>query len=76
MTNGKRLYRSKTQVKISGVCGGIAEYFDIDATLVRLLWVLGSFATALFTGLLIYVICAFVIPEDPGVIDADYEERT
>ena len=35
----KKLYRSKNDKKISGVCGGIAEYFGIDATIVRLLWV-------------------------------------
>ena len=38
----KKLYRSATQVKISGVCGGIAEYFGIDVPIVRLLWVLGT----------------------------------
>lgn len=71
----KKLYRSKTDVKISGVCGGIAEYFGIDSTIVRVLWVLGSFLTALMFGLLLYVICVFIIPEDPGYIDADFQEK-
>ena len=71
----KKLYRSKTDAKISGVCGGIAEYFGIDATLIRLLWVVGSFMSGLFMGLLAYVICVFVIPEDPGCIDVEFEEK-
>ena len=72
---GKKLYRSKTDVKISGVCGGIAEYLDVDATIVRILWVLGSFMTALMFGLLLYVVCVFIIPEDTGYIDADFSEK-
>ncbi len=75
MAGTKKLYRSKTDVKISGVCGGIAEYFDIDATLVRLIWVLGSFLTAVMFGLLLYVACVFIIPEDPGCIDVEFEEK-
>lgn len=71
----KKLYRSKTDAKVSGVCGGIAEYFGIDATLIRLLWIVGSFMTGLFTGLLAYVICVFVIPEDPDYIDVEYKEK-
>lgn len=72
---GKKLYRSRTDVKISGVCGGIAEYLGIDSTIVRVLWVLGSFMTALMLGLLLYVVCVFIIPEDTGFIDADFEEK-
>ncbi len=72
---GKKLYRSRTDVKISGVCGGIAEYLGIDSTIVRVLWVLGSFMTALMFGLLLYVICVFIIPEDSGFIDAAFREK-
>ncbi len=72
---GKKLYRSRTDVKISGVCGGIAEYLGIDSTIVRVLWVLGSFMTALMFGLLLYVICVFIIPEDSGYIDAEFKEK-
>ena len=72
---GKKLYRSRTDVKISGVCGGIAEYLGIDSTIVRVLWVLGSFMTALMFGLLLYVICVFIIPEDSGFIDAEFREK-
>jgi len=60
----KRLYRSKHDQKISGVCGGIAEYFEIDATIVRLLWLVSIFA--LGTGVLLYIIASIVIPEREG----------
>lgn len=47
--------------KIAGVCGGMAEYFNIDPTLIRLAWVI--FGLTFGTGILAYIICAFVIPE-------------
>ena len=56
----KRLYRSKNEKKIAGVCGGMAEYFNIDPTLIRLAWVI--FGLTFGTGILAYIICAFVIP--------------
>ncbi len=59
----KRLYRSKKDRKLCGVCGGIAEYFNVDPTMVRLLWLLLtliSFGKAI----IIYLICCFVIPEE------------
>jgi phage shock protein C len=58
----RRLYRSRTQKKIAGVCGGIAEYFQVDVTLVRLLALLLFFTGG---GLFIYIIAAIVIPEEP-----------
>ena len=59
----KRLYKSKSERKILGVCGGIAEYFNIDPTLVRVGWVL---ATLFFgSGLIAYIIAAIIIPEHP-----------
>lgn len=70
----KKLYRSKNNVKISGVCGGIAEYFNMDATIVRLLWVLGTLMY-FFIGVVAYVACVLIVPEDPGCIDVDYEEK-
>ncbi len=59
----KKLYLSRTNKKIAGVCGGFAEYLDMDPTLVRLIWVM----TALFAGwgLLGYLIAWLVIPEEP-----------
>lgn len=59
----KKLYRSNTNRKLCGVCGGFAEYFDLDPTIMRLLVVI----LTLFGGggLLIYLICALVIPNNP-----------
>lgn len=59
----KKLYLSDYDRKISGVCGGIAEYFEIDSTLVRLAWVLLSIFSAGFPGLIAYIISAAVIPK-------------
>ena len=59
----KRLYKSLTDKKLLGVCGGIAEYFGIDSTLVRLAWVLLSLAWG--AGILAYVLAALVMPTEP-----------
>ena len=60
---GKRLYKSATDKKIAGVCGGIVEYFNVDSTLIRLAWVL--FCALGGSGLLAYIIAALVIPDRP-----------
>ena len=66
----KRLYRVKNGQQIAGVCGGIAEYFNVDPTIVRLLWVL--FSACGGSGVLAYIVCVFVIPEKPSdIIDAE-----
>jgi phage shock protein PspC (stress-responsive transcriptional regulator) len=59
--NVKRLYRSKKNRVIAGVCGGIGEYFNIDPTLIRLLWILFVFAGG--SGILAYIIAWIIIPE-------------
>ncbi len=65
----KRLYKSKTDKKLDGVCGGIAEYFDIDPTIVRLAWVIFSFCGG--SGIAAYIIAMIIMPERPSdVIDA------
>ena len=56
----KRLYRSKRDVMICGVCGGIAEYFDIDPTIVRVIWAVLAFCYG--TGVLAYIILWFIAP--------------
>lgn len=61
--NGKKLCKSATDRKIAGVCGGIAEYFNVDATLIRLAWVLFSLLGG--SGLLAYIIAALIMPEQP-----------
>ena len=71
----RKLYRSKTDVKLAGVCGGLAEYFDIDVTIIRILWIVGFFMTAIFSGVLLYIICACIIPIDDGCIEAEYKEK-
>ena len=63
-TSPKRLYRSATDRKICGVCGGIAAYFNIDSTLVRLaLVVLAIFGVT--SGIWLYILAAIVIPDEP-----------
>jgi len=62
----KRLYRSTSDKKISGVCAGFAEYFDIDPTLVRLGIAALIIATGFFPGAVFYIICAIIIPEQTG----------
>ena len=59
--NGKKLYRNTENKMLAGVCSGIADYFDIDPTLVRLGWVLFSLLGG--SGLLAYIIAAIIIPE-------------
>ena len=59
----KRLYKSNQNKMVCGACGGIAEYFDIDPTLVRLGWVL--FCALGGSGILAYIIAAIVIPGRP-----------
>ncbi len=56
----KRLYKSTADKKISGVCGGIADYFEIDSTLVRLAWVLFTLLGG--SGIIGYIIAAIVMP--------------
>ena len=60
----KRLYKSNKDKKIDGVCAGIAEYFNIDPTLVRLGAVLLTCIAG--GGVIAYIICALVIPRDPN----------
>ncbi len=57
----KKLYKSKTNKKVAGVCGGIGEYFNIDPTLVRLGFVALSFLAG--GGLLVYILAAIIIPD-------------
>jgi phage shock protein PspC (stress-responsive transcriptional regulator) len=59
-----RLYRSRSERMVAGVAGGIADYADVDPTIVRLIWV----AALLTTGplaLLLYLLCAIVMPREP-----------
>ncbi|MDY4634881.1 MAG: PspC domain-containing protein [Candidatus Limivicinus sp.] len=59
----KKLYKSNTNKMLEGVCGGIAEYFGIDPTIVRLAWVV--FCALGGSGILAYIIAAIIIPSAP-----------
>jgi len=61
----KRLYKIEQGKMISGVCGGVAEYFNIDPSLVRILWVLVAFAAG--TGILAYIIAAIILPTKSSI---------
>lgn len=60
---GKRLYKSNTNKMLDGVCGGIAAYFNVDATIIRLAWVL--FCAMGGSGVLAYIIMAIILPREP-----------
>ena len=68
VTARRKLMRSRTDRKIAGVCAGFAEYFDLDVTVVRVVWLI----VALFGGggLLAYIIAWIVIPEEPEYVPA------
>lgn len=59
----KKLLRSVDNRMVCGVCGGIGNYFNVDPTLIRLVWVLAAFFGA-GSGLLVYIIAAIIIPEE------------
>ena len=69
----KKLYRSRTDKKICGVCGGLAKYINMDATIIRLLVVLACLFTGI--GLLAYIVCALVIPEEPENVIEETQEQ-
>ena len=69
MEKEKKLYKDKKNEKLCGVCAGIAKYFSIDVTLVRLGLV--AFCVLGGSGVLAYIVCAIIIPDEPtDVIDA------
>ena len=69
MAAGKKLYRSTSNKMIAGVCGGIAEYFNVDPTIIRLAYVILSVFTVAFPGIIVYIISSLIIPQDPGYTD-------
>lgn len=62
----KKLTKS-TNKSLCGVCAGIAEYFDLDPTLVRIAYVALSFFSAAFPGILLYIIMALIMPEKDAI---------
>lgn len=74
----KKLYRSRTDKKISGVAGGIAQYLDVDSVFVRLTFALLVFVSG--AGLILYLLCMFLVPIEPMnesevVADSDTEPK-
>ena len=62
----KRLYRSRKDKVISGVCGGIAEYLEVDPVVVRLVWAILT-VISMGMGILAYLVAWVIIPEEPGI---------
>ncbi|SRR6266508_3340720 len=65
-THKRRLTRSATDQKIAGICGGLAEYFGVDATAMRLLWVILSILSGIIGGVIAYLVAWLIIPAAPG----------
>ena len=68
----KKLYKDNVNKKICGVCAGLANYFSIDPTIVRLALV--AFCLLGGSGILAYIVCALVMPDDPKIIDVEKDE--
>ena len=68
---GKKLYKSNKNKMLDGVCGGVAEYLNIDPTVVRVIWALCCLWGGI--GIVAYILCAVIMPEkpDPDIIDAN-----
>jgi phage shock protein C len=61
----KKLMRSRADRKIAGVCSGLAQYLDLDTSLVRILWFFITLACGIFPGIIAYVLGWIIIPEEP-----------
>ncbi len=72
-TKSKRLYRSKTDRIIGGVCGGLGKYFDVDPTIIRLLWVVIFLMGG--SGILIYIIFWIVLPEEDTLKEVKNDKK-
>ncbi len=61
---GKTLKRSRKDKKITGVCGGIAEYFEVDSTIIRLLYILLTLFSGIWIGIIIYIVLSIIMPQE------------
>lgn len=68
----KKLYRDKKNQKLAGVCAGIGKYLDMDPTVIRLIWVIITAFGG--SGLIAYVICAIIIPEEPDFTEVEWQD--
>ena len=64
----RRLHRSVSDCKLAGVCGGLAEYFETDSTIVRLVWVLVTLMTGIVPGMVVYLVAWLIMPEMPVAV--------
>jgi phage shock protein C len=64
VANYRKLFRSRTDRRVSGICGGFGKYFKIDSNILRLVFVVITFVTA-FTPIILYVVGSYIIPEEP-----------
>jgi len=73
MADPKRLYKSRTEKQLAGVCGGLADYIGIDPTLMRLIYIIGTIMTGFIPGIFVYFVLAIIAPEEPepAADDAD-----
>jgi len=58
----RQLHRRREQGKLLGVCAGLAEYFDVDPTVMRVVYLLATFFTGVIPGIVLYIVLAFVMP--------------
>ncbi len=70
--NDKKLYRNTENAMLAGVCAGLAEYFEMDATVIRLIWVFVILLGG--SGVIAYIVCALVIPPKPKLNTDDYSD--
>lgn len=73
----KKLYKSRKDIKVDGVCAGAADYLKIDVTLVRLVTILAILFSG-GTAIIAYIACAVIMPREPDTIDLrdEYEDRS
>lgn len=75
MTTQRKLYRDTERGKVSGVCAGLSDYFDVDVTMIRVIWLILVLCAG--TGLLAYLIMAIVVePKSVVMKNAEKERRT
>lgn len=70
----KRLYKSNDDKQLDGVCAGLGKYFDIDPTIIRLIWAVITLCGG--AGIVAYIICAIIIPREPDAPFTEYADYT
>ena len=64
----KKLYKVRYGAKVDGVCGGLANYLDMDPTVMRIIWIVGSLFLNV-GGIIAYIVCSLVMPREPQYFD-------